>query len=189
VDTDTPIASLSAEEVNEIFFRNEWNENYFKAQKWIKEKAPVAVEGQAGHTTLFVVCKQLVHHFGLTDKQCLNVLTADYNKRCNPPWDEAELKREFEHKINDARYKSKVTGPTLFTPRESTLETDVLKTANDKGIASDYLAKITGPKATNGADLYVYNDAKGFWEALSTKKLFSPYDASKVLERYSYDLT
>lgn len=60
-------------------------------------KMPQAVSGSGGHNRTFAVACALVKGFDLTVDQARSILM-EYNRRCDPPWSEAEL----EHKLVSA---------------------------------------------------------------------------------------
>lgn len=66
-------------------------------------KTPPAVQGEGGHNALLWASSVLVRGFRLPDEVALDLLVNDYNPRCRPRWDGAELERDFRHKIADAR--------------------------------------------------------------------------------------
>ena len=70
---------------------------FAKARKTIASMPP-AISGSSGHQALFTVARKLVHDFALSDPDALNLLL-EYNKRCEPPWSEQELR----HKLESAR--------------------------------------------------------------------------------------
>ena len=61
-------------------------------------KCPPAVEGQGGHHQLFAVARAVVCGFNLGAKAGVELITAHYNPRCQPPWSDAEI----AHKCGDA---------------------------------------------------------------------------------------
>jgi hypothetical protein len=67
-----------------------------RVRKYLAKCEP-AVSGQHGHDATFKVAVTLVWGFALRRDAALEHLRA-YNKRCQPPWSEAEL----EHKIDSA---------------------------------------------------------------------------------------
>ena len=67
-----------------------------RARKYLA-KMPSAVSGQSGHNATFHAACLLVCGFGL-DEQSAFLLLAEWNKLCDPPWTE----RELRHKIQDA---------------------------------------------------------------------------------------
>jgi len=64
---------------------------------------PPAIEGQGGHAALLWASRVLVRGFRLTDDAAYDLLAGDYNARCSPPWEGADLDSDFMHKIADAR--------------------------------------------------------------------------------------
>ncbi len=62
---------------------------------------PSAISGQGGHAATYAAATVLVHGFGLDPERALNMLLAEFNPRCQPPWTEKELR----HKVEDAATK------------------------------------------------------------------------------------
>jgi hypothetical protein len=64
-----------------------------------------AIQGQAGHDKLLYAASRMVHGFLLTDEQTYDLLSSEYNPRCEPPWDLSTQKdeRDFRRKISEAR--------------------------------------------------------------------------------------
>ena len=65
---------------------------------------PPAISGQHGHDATFAVAKKLMHDFGMTEAQAWPILL-DYNARCQPPWNEDELRHKLEGAGNLTRAK------------------------------------------------------------------------------------
>jgi hypothetical protein len=59
---------------------------------------PPAISGAGGHNATFNAATALVHGFGLTQSEALDLLATRYNPRCSPAWTEKEL----QHKVADA---------------------------------------------------------------------------------------
>lgn len=59
-------------------------------------KQPAAVEGEAGDNATFSHCCALVLGFDLTDDDALELL-AEWNRRCVPPWSEADLSDKLDY--------------------------------------------------------------------------------------------
>lgn len=57
-----------------------------------------AVSGQGGHDTTYRVASALVNGFDLPAEDAFNLIANEYNHRCKPPWNDAELR----HKVADA---------------------------------------------------------------------------------------
>ena len=84
---------------------------YQRAALWIS-KVPPAISGSGGHNQTYTAAVGLVHGFGLSQGDALNLLSA-WNFTCLPPWTEAELR----HKLADAATKphDKPAGHLLHT--------------------------------------------------------------------------
>jgi antirestriction protein ArdC len=59
---------------------------------------PPAISGQGGHNATFHAATALVHGFGLSPSETLDLLVTRFNPRCSPAWSDKEL----EHKVADA---------------------------------------------------------------------------------------
>lgn len=62
---------------------------------------PSAVSGSGGHNQTYAAATAMVHGFGLDPEVAYRLLWQEYNPRCEPPWDEKELR----HKVDDAANK------------------------------------------------------------------------------------
>ncbi|MBC7835958.1 MAG: bifunctional DNA primase/polymerase [Phycisphaerales bacterium] len=71
-----------------------------RAQAYLA-KIPGAVSNQGGHPLTYAAATAMVHGFGLHPQVALDLLRAEYNPRCQPPWSEKELR----HKVDDAATK------------------------------------------------------------------------------------
>lgn len=67
-----------------------------RARRYIA-KMPGAVSGSKGHTACFNAARKLAD-FGLSEEDVYRVLRDDFNGRCDPPWNDKELR----HKANQA---------------------------------------------------------------------------------------
>jgi hypothetical protein len=65
------------------------------------DATPPAKSGQRGHDQTFALSCALVHGFGLSADHALEWLKY-YNQKCEPPWNERDLK----HEIQDAAKRS-----------------------------------------------------------------------------------
>jgi hypothetical protein len=63
---------------------------------------PPATQGQHGDLHTFRMCCRLVRGFALSDADAFSLL-AEWNRRCQPPWSEAELR----DKLHNARWYGK----------------------------------------------------------------------------------
>ena len=60
-----------------------------RAQRYL-QRCPPAVSGQFGHSATFRVACVLVHGFALPEGEALTAMR-EWNQRCRPPWEEADL--------------------------------------------------------------------------------------------------
>ena len=65
-----------------------------RARRYIA-KCPAAVSGQGGHNATFHVAAVLVHGFALPDGDAM-ALILEWNRSCQPPWSERELRHKVE---------------------------------------------------------------------------------------------
>ncbi len=71
-----------------------------RASKYLAN-IPGAVSSKGGHPQTYAAATAMVHGFGLSTEDALDLLEREYNPRCQPPWTRAEL----EHKVKDAAEK------------------------------------------------------------------------------------
>lgn len=72
-------------------------ENLRRASAYLA-KMPSAISGQGGHNSTYAAATAMVHGFCLSPDAALDLLKAEYNPRCEPPWSDKEL----WHKVEDA---------------------------------------------------------------------------------------
>jgi hypothetical protein len=65
-----------------------------RARRYI-DRIPGAISGEAGHNQTFHVACILTHDFNLGQAESF-VLLAEWNKRCQPPWSDKELRHKVE---------------------------------------------------------------------------------------------
>jgi hypothetical protein len=65
-----------------------------RARRYIAKCDP-AISGQRGHDATFHVAACLVHGFALSEPDALALLS-EYNRGCQPPWSERELRHKVE---------------------------------------------------------------------------------------------
>lgn len=88
---------------------------YERARAYARQTPP-AVAGQGGSLATFKLAVALVRGFALPEEQALAVLATEFNPRCEPPWNEAEL----IHKVRCAHNAGRVAvGSLLDTPSPS----------------------------------------------------------------------
>ncbi|HVW26545.1 MAG TPA: hypothetical protein VHC69_14350 [Polyangiaceae bacterium] len=86
-------------------------------------KMPPAISGQGGHVATFNAARKLAD-FGLSEDDVFQVLCADYNPRCEPPWSEKELRhkareamdREVVHPMEERRSREHHTNGSRSAP-------------------------------------------------------------------------
>lgn len=67
-----------------------------RARRWLDNSAAASVEGEGGNDNAFkVACR--VKDFGVSDGMCLELMLGEWNDRCEPPWDFAELAQIVEN--------------------------------------------------------------------------------------------
>lgn len=79
-----------------------------RARKYVA-KIPGAISGQSGHSATFSVAVSLVRGFALPCEAALDIITNDFNPRCQPSWSSSEL----HHKISSAAKASAPRGYLL----------------------------------------------------------------------------
>ena len=65
-----------------------------QARKYVSQMEP-SISGEHGHDKLLKAASVLVNDFGLNDGEALDLLATEFNPRCVPPWDGAELSRKI----------------------------------------------------------------------------------------------
>ena len=65
------------------------------------QRLPPAVQGEGGHSALFVASVAIVRGFALPHEDAARVLWERYNPRCVPPWSDAE-RSDFTRKVDEA---------------------------------------------------------------------------------------
>ncbi len=75
-----------------------------RARAYLAQCEP-AIEGMAGHDKLLWAARAMTTGFNLDDTTAMDLLWADFNPRCNPPWNESDTKdrKDFERKVSEAR--------------------------------------------------------------------------------------
>src|SRR5574338_949605 len=75
------------------------------------DRMPAAISGSRGHDATFAVARKLVQDFSLGEGEAWSLLL-EYNQRCQPPWNEKELR----HKLESAK-KAHTRIPIADRPR------------------------------------------------------------------------
>lgn len=77
-----------------------------RAIKYV-QAVPPAISGQGGHNVTFTLATTLTHGFNLNESEAYDIMS-DWNRSCQPPWTE----RELRHKI-----RSSIATPHPMYPR------------------------------------------------------------------------
>ena len=101
-----------------------------RAVKYLREEAPLAIEGQGGDDCTFrVAC--IVKDMGLSAEGVLDAMAANWNDRCAPPWDLDELRTKVENAFTYALSAAGGQTPAVdlagvepITPRYVVQQTD-----------------------------------------------------------------
>jgi len=67
-----------------------------RAAKYLRDEAPLAIEGAGGDDTTFRVAA-IVKDMGLSEVAAFDVMAEHWNDRCTPPWELDELQRKVEN--------------------------------------------------------------------------------------------
>ena len=147
-----------------------------RAQRYLRRMAP-AVEGERGDDQTLKAAHTGAG-FGLTPDQFWPLLL-QYNARCRPPWDPAELRVKLE---NATKYNTRPFGylldkglPPTETPPASPESPDtpseepgdiVMSSNNEGDLAQDYLRRhgaSQGHLVSLGSELFTYHESTGSW--------------------------
>ena len=71
-----------------------------RARRWLS-KIPPSISGQNGHSQAFIAATGIVHGFEVNELDAFTLLN-EWNRSCQPPWSDRELK----HKIEQAKVKN-----------------------------------------------------------------------------------
>lgn len=126
-----------------------------------------AIEGANGHGALFRAACVLVNGFALDRSTAIQLLSAEYNPRCSPPWNlgNTSEKREFERKVDQAMKASHdhPRGHLLDAGHEPFDATSVI------GIDFDAIAR-NGRKVSNITHKADYCSQPDTYDTLETSK-------------------
>lgn len=84
----------------------ETDTNIRRFTTYLRDRAEVAIEGSGGDQRTFAVCAAGRDH-GLSPETTLGLILEHWNDRCDPPWDEDELRHKI---INAYQYASNGLG-------------------------------------------------------------------------------
>jgi hypothetical protein len=114
------------------------------ARKYVHQCDP-AISGQGGHKATFRVAVALVRRFGLDEAEAMSLML-EWNRTCQPPWSEAELRHKIASALNSAAKPGQVCssprakGARIIKPRrpEPEFEPETLARIAAKLPAADF---------------------------------------------------
>ena len=83
-----------------------------RARRYLAKCDP-AISGSGGHTKTFLAAQKLVRGFELDEATAFELMYAEYNSRCQPPWSA----RELRHKVRQAAQCGQMTLGALLKRR------------------------------------------------------------------------
>lgn len=91
-----------------------------RAAAYLK-KMPGGVQGQRGSDATFAAASAMVHGFGLSELQALEIMLEIHNPKCEPPW----LACDLLHKVEDAKRKAHNQPFGYLLARGQTVEVEI----------------------------------------------------------------
>lgn len=125
-----------------------------RAGRYVSEM-PAAVSGSGGHAAAFNVAVALIHGFALSEEEAWPILCG-FNDRCEPPWNERELRHKLASADKLARHpqpRGYLRGSSAPTPTKPTKPLR-LPRINWRTLAAEAtarLAQAAAPKPTTPA--------------------------------------
>ena len=78
-----------------VFERKSQPHSIIRASKYLKKMDP-SISGDNGHDKLLRAASVLSVDFKLNDNDAFDLLTNEFNPRCQPPWEEADIRRKID---------------------------------------------------------------------------------------------
>lgn len=97
-----------------------------RARSYLVKCGP-AIEGMNGSTTTLVTAAKILRGFHLDEDTAVRLLLEDYNPRCEPPWNEEEIRR----KVREAAKCSTPAWGAMLEERRSTAQMQHTDSATD----------------------------------------------------------
>lgn len=102
-----------------------------RAVKYLREEAPIAIEGQGGDDCTFrVAC--IVKDMGLSAEGVLDAMAANWNDRCAPPWDLDELRQKVENAFSYALSSAGGQSPAVDLAGVDPIEPRYVRVVTDR---------------------------------------------------------
>lgn len=73
-----------------------------RAERYLIDDAPEAIEGQSGDLTTFKVAAR-VKDYGISEPACLELMQEHYQRKCFPPWEPGELAKKVASAYRNGR--------------------------------------------------------------------------------------
>lgn len=146
-------------------------------------KMPGAVAGEQGHAATFLAAQRMTRGFDLDEDTAFRLLRDDYNQRCRPPWDLADLKR----KVAQAASEGTIVIGSLLVDRDPPTATSSPRTAPPNTQANSSAPKAS-PPAIDLVEVLTNDPGRAFAPdvlaaAASLDELGAAYQAALVVLR------
>lgn len=102
-----------------------------RAIRYLENEAPLALEGDAGDQTTFMVAAR-VKDLGVAADDCFEMMLGHWNDRCSPPWSPEELETKVKNAYRYGKDPVGVAAPEAQFPVVAEVET------NDAGEATGH---------------------------------------------------
>lgn len=119
-----------------------------RARKYLA-RIPGAVSGHGGHLQTWLAAVALARGFGLPEHAALELLSAEFNPRCEPPWEMKDL----EHKVTSAAKDCRRPLGYLLGDRPLVEDPDGYELAERDAIRNEERADRAPPTEQNGVAL------------------------------------
>lgn len=154
-----------------------------RAKKYL-DKIPGAISGQNGHGTTYYAANVLINGFNLSFDDAFTLLS-EWNKKCQPPWDDGEFIRKLNDAENNESSKSK--GYLINTNEDKNIENcvDLPTTAATTDDDKTPIANIDFRSVINSVEPHIEanetGDAQFFTELFQNKLVFDHSEQSWFL--------
>lgn len=151
---ESPLPAVQALDVNP-------DAAHQRAVHYLQHEAPVALEGDAGDQTTFMVAAR-VKDLGVGEVDCADLMWWNWNERCSPPWDFVELREKVR---NAYRYGKDPIGVSAPEAQFPALAQEEAPAPDAKGHPFDELNKQYAFVVAGGTHhiLWETRDSRGVW--------------------------